>query len=346
MRTMNLFESIKTGHLIGKYLTGKESNEELNQLKTWVNKNDDNRKLFSSLGEEKNIADSINEFEVINKELAWKRYVENLDSLSLKKILGWWRFAAVFFFMVGCAGVLAYLNKETVTPLVTNNTYTTVSTRNGQNSKIILPDSSVVWINSGTKLSYNTNFAVHDRSIKLTGQAFFQITRNEQMPLTVTCKDLKVKVLGTRFDVSAYPEDRNVSVVLESGSVELQQAKNQSFIETLKPGEKAEFDTERCELSITKVDSYNDTSWKDGILIFRNESMDNVFKKLERWYNIDIEVKNPKVNQLIFNATIVNENVGEIFDLIKFTCAISYTIIPSKNPEVPVKVIISNTLNF
>jgi hypothetical protein len=69
--------------------------------------------------------------------------------------------------------------------------------------------------------------------------------------------------------------------------------------------------------------------------------MVKVFEKLERWYNIDIEVKNYKVNQLIFNATIVNESVEEIFDLIKFSCAISYTIIPSRNPEIPVKIIIS-----
>lgn len=340
---MNLFESIKTGQLIGKYLTGKESKEELCQLKTWIKKSSGHQMLFNSLKEENNIVDSIDEFEIINKELAWKRYMEHLEALSLQKILGWWKFAAVFFFMVGCAGVLAYLNKEATAPLAsnTNDTYTTVSTRNGQNSKVILPDSSVVWINSGTTLSYNTNFAIHDRSIRLTGQAFFQIARNEQMPLTVTCNELKVKVLGTRFDVSAYPEDRNISVILESGSVELGKANNQSLIQMLKPGEKAEFDTERRELSITKVDSYSYTSWKDGILIFKDEPMANVLEKLERWYNIDIEVKNYKVNQLIFNATIVNESVEEIFDLMKFSCAISYTIIPSRNPEIPVKIIIT-----
>lgn len=338
---MNLFESIKTGTLVGKYLTGKESEEEYKELKTWINESSDHQMLFNSLKEEKNIGHSIEEFEAINKELAWKRYMERVDGLSLRRILLRWKFAAIFFFLIGCAGILAYLYKESDALLAPDGIYTTVSTNNGQSSKVILPDSSVVWINSGTTLLYNSDFAIHKRMIKLTGQAFFQIARNEQIPLIISCNNLEVKVLGTKFDVSAYPEDRNISVVLESGSVELQQVKDQSFIQKLIPGEKAEYDTELQKLSISKVDSHDYTSWKEGLLIFKDEPMANVLEKLERWYNIDIEVKNNKINQLIFNATIVNESVEEIFDLMKFSCAISYTIIPSRNPKIPVKVIIS-----
>lgn len=346
---MNLFESIITGQLIGKYLTGKESKEDFGTLQEWINQSVENQKLFNSLKENKNIADSFDEFENFNKEIAWKRYMEHINNLSLQKSINWWRFAAVFFFLVGCAGILGYLTKEntaipqvtnTAIPQVTNETYTTISTNYGQNSKVILPDSSVVWINSGTTLSYNTKFAVNNRKIKLIGQAFFHISRNEKIPLTVTSKDLEVKVLGTKFDVSSYPEDQNISIVLESGSVELLKAKDHSVIQELKPGEKAEFDTENRKLSISNVDVYNFTSWKDGILIFKDESMANVLEKLERRYNIDIEVKNKRVYQLIFNATIVNESIEEIFDLMRFTCAITYTIIPSRNPNIPVKVLI------
>lgn len=340
MSIINIFDSIKVGQLIGKYLTGKESKDELDQLKTWINESNDHQELFNSLRDEKNIADSIDEFETFNKELAWKRYMERVSVLSLQKMLLRWKVAAIFFFVVGCGGILAYLIKDGNGPSAINETYTTVSTTNGQNSKVVLPDSSVVWINSGTTLSYNTNFAVTDRKIKLKGQAFFQIARNEQMPLVVSCNEINVRVLGTRFDVSAYPEDKNINVVLESGSVEILQAKNQSVIQKLKPGEKAEFDAERHDLSVSEVDCHDYTSWKDGILVFVNEPMENVLKKLKRWYNIDIEVKNPKVSKLIFNATIVNESVEDIFDLMRFSCSISYTIIPSRNPEIPVKVII------
>jgi ferric-dicitrate binding protein FerR (iron transport regulator) len=339
---MDLLKSLKTGRLIGKYITGKETDEEMNQLKSWIKQSDSNSQLFNKLNDRDNIADSIEEFESYNKALAWKSYAQKIDNLHLRKINFRWKLVAIFFFLIGCAGIFAYLNKAINYKLAPDDNFTTISTSNGQNSKIILPDSSVVWINSATTLTYNTNFATRNRIIKLSGQAFFQIARNEQMPLTISCNDLKVKVLGTKFDISAYPEDQNINVVLESGSVELQHhSKDQTATELLKPGEMAEFDTKQKELSISKVDSYNYTSWKDGVLIFKNEPMSKVLEKLERWYNIDIEVTDYKVNQLIFNATIVNESVEAIFDLIKFSCAINYTIIPSKNPEIPVKVIIS-----
>ena len=337
---MNLFESIKIGNRIGKYLTEKESAEDLVELKSWVGSSNDNQKLFNSLKDEMALADTIEEFESHDKDYAWKKYMKRIDSLSNQKMLKWWRVAAVFFFLVACGGVFAYLNKETTSPLDSNDSYTTISTNYGQNSKVVLPDSSVVWINSGTKLSYNSNFSVSERRIKLTGQAFFQIAKNEKIPLTVNCNGLDVKVLGTKFDVYAYPEDRNIRVVLESGSVELHQSNDQSISQMLNPGEKAEFDTENNKLSISNVEVYNYTSWKDGILIFKDESMANVLEKLKRRYNIEIEVKDKRIFQLIFNATIVNESVDEIFDLMKFSCAITYTIIPSRNPNVPIKVLV------
>ncbi len=337
---MSLFESIKVGQLIGKYLAGKESREDLGTINEWTGQRVDNQKLFDSLKEERNLADSLAEFETINKQLAWKRYLVQIDNLSLRKLIGWWKFAAVFFFLMGCTGILVYLVKENSISPVINETYTTISTNYGQNSKLILPDGSVVWVNSGTTLSYNTNFAVNCRRIKLQGQAFFQVAKNKDLPLVVFCNGLNIRVLGTSFDVSAYPDDQNVSVVLESGKVELLNGNEQSVIHILTSGEKADFDTEYRQLSVSRVDLYNYTSWKDGVLIFKNEPMADVLKKLERWYNIDIEVKNDKVYQLIFSATIVNESVEEIFDLMKFSCAINYNIVRSKNPRIPIKVII------
>jgi len=341
---MNLFESIKTGSLIGKYLTGKETEAELVQLRSWIKESAENQKKFLSIKNEKSIASEIEVYEKHDKDIAWKNYMDRIAMMSIRKVLIWWKVAAVFFFLVGCGGVIAFMTQRTGTTLEANEAYTTVSTINGQNSKIILPDSSVVWINSGTTLSYNSNFAAKQRDIRLIGQAFFQVARNEKMPLTVTCNDLKVKVLGTRFDVCAYPNDNQISVILESGKVELLRDNIKSFGYTMISGEMAKFNISRKELSISKVNSNRLTSWKDGILYFKNDQMGDVFSKLERWYNITIEVKDPEVNKLIFNATIVNESVEEIFELIRFTCGVNYKIIPSKDPAVPVKVVVSARL--
>lgn len=339
---MNLFESIKTGSLIGKYVTSRETPDESEELHAWFDESIDNKELFNSIKDDKAIASAIEEFETHNKEQAWSRYQEKLAYLSFRKILFRWRVAAVFFFLISCAGILGLVSKEWKTYFSTEEMYTTISTGNRQNSKVTLPDSSVVWINSGTTLSYNTNFAAHNRHIKLVGQAFFQIARNEKMPLTVSCNDLIVKVLGTKFDVCAYPNEKKIDVVLESGKVELLNSTDKSLAYTMSPGEDAEYNIEKKKFLIRNVDSHTYSSWKDGFLIFKDDPMDKVIQKLERWYDIDIEVKDEKINKLIFNATIVNESVEDIFKLIRFTCSVNYKIIPSKDPEIPVKVIISN----
>jgi transmembrane sensor len=116
---------------------------------------------------------------------------------------------------------------------------------------------------------------------------------------------------------------------------------DQSFKQMLVPGEMARFDRDLSELSVSKDSNYKYTSWKDGELIFKNDQMNEVLEKLERWYNIKIEVKNKKIYQMIFNATIVNENVNEIFALIKYSCGIDYQIIQSHDPSIPVKVILT-----
>ncbi len=337
----NIHESIRAGSLVGKYLAGKESEKERAQLKDWLKEDLRHQKLFNTMKKQASIADAMEEFSAYDNESAWKRYTDKITALSLRKALFRWKVAAIFFFLVGCTGMLAYLTSEWTHFLQRNESYTTVTTNNGQNSKIILPDSSVVWINSGSTLSYNTNFAAKNRNIRLSGQAFFKVSRNEKMPLIVTSNDLQVKVLGTEFDVSAYPEDQNINVVLESGSVKLLHTKDKSFDYTLIPGEKAEFNVERRSLSVSKVNNYNYTSWKDRILIFQDASMREVINKMERWYNIQIEVENENIYKLIFNATIVNESMKDIFDLIKFTCAVNYKIISSDKPEIPVQVILS-----
>lgn len=338
---MNLNETIKTGETIGKYLTGKETGEERDQLKKWITQNDKNPQIFNNLKKEQEIAGTIDQYERYNKDKAWKTYINRLASISLQRSLLRWKVAAVFFFLLASAGVISYMANQSAGNLSSSQIYTTVSTNNGQTSKVTLPDHSVVWVNSGTTLSYNSGFGLQNRDIKLSGQAYFQVERNEKIPLVVDCNNLQVKVLGTKFDVSAYPKNKEINVVLESGSVELLSSNDKSFDYLLKPGEMARFNNLNNELKIEKADTYKFTSWKDGVLIFKNDPMPEVFEKLERWYNIDIDIKSSKVEHQIFNATIVNENVDEIFELIKFTCAVNYRIVRSNQPDIPIKVIIT-----
>ena len=241
--------------------------------------------------------------------------------------------------IIGIATVFALqekLSKDTI-----SNFYASVITEKGQRTRVILPDSSIVWLNSETTLSYNFSLK-NERRIFLNGEGFFQITRNEEKPLVVQSGAIEVKVLGTKFNFNSYPDNDKISVVLESGSVALK--KDQSSKEYfLRPGEKADYYIKEQKIGIQTAEIKNYTSWKDGKLIFRNDPMKNVVKTLERWYNININVKDSIVYNSIFTGTIISESYQQIFKLIEYSCPVTCTIVNPDLKKVP-EIIISSKL--
>lgn len=239
------------------------------------------------------------------------------------KIGTYLRYAAILVILIGFP-ILFYLNKTSSPEIGEELKYTSVVADNGQISKIILPDSSIVWLNSGTTLSYNNGYAVTNRNLTLNGQAYMNIKRNDLNPLIVACNDLKIKVLGTKFDVIAYPGDDKIQVVLESGSVQLIRIGDDSFNYKLKPGEMAHYNMKLNEVAIKKVNTAGFTSWKEGYLIFNDVPMDEVIERLERKFDVEIIVKNKEVYKSIFNANFKDENLTEILEYIQYSCPIKY----------------------
>lgn len=338
----NVLDNIEIGEIIGKSIAGIATQSELNKLEKWLKQTPANVEMLEYIKNENNLTSVLESFKRVDTHFAWKKLEERTSVFSLRKQIIRWKFAAIFIFVVGIAGGLVeYLysghDKLEQTPI----SYTTVITENGQTSMIILPDSSKVWLNSGTTLSYNNNFSVSNRNINLKGEAYFKVKRNEAVPLIVSCNNLEIKVLGTEFDVMAFPEADEISVVLEKGSIELSHVNNKFQNFELTPGEIARFDYVNNKLVVSKVNTYEYISWKDGVLIFKDASMKDVFTKLEHWYDLEIQVENPEIYNLIFNATIVDESMEDIFHLIKYTCDINYKIAYSHNPLVPTKITIN-----
>jgi ferric-dicitrate binding protein FerR (iron transport regulator) len=142
---------------------------------------------------------------------------------------------------------------------------------------------------------------------------------------------LQIKVLGTRFDVKAYPEDEEIKVTLESGKVELLNSKNKYFVYTMKPGQMASYDPLSNEVKMKTVVPQNYSGWKNGELIFVDTPMSEVLKSLKRKFDVEIEVDNPYVYRSVFNANFKNESLKEILNYIQFSCHINYTLISEKN---------------
>lgn len=234
------------------------------------------------------------------------------------------RYAAILILFLGILPLVFFIKNQLIEE--TDLKYTSIVAKYKEMSQVILPDSSIVWLNSGTTLTYNSDYSFSNRDLSVKGEAYFDVRKNNKIPLTVSCDELKVKVLGTKFNVSAYPEDHNITVVLESGAVELLHAKNKSFNYKLKPGEMAQYDELSNNITIKETNVKDYTVWKDGLLFFRDTPMKEVIKTLERKFNADIVVENPTVYEPAFNATFKDENLVEVLDYIQYSCHIKYKI--------------------
>jgi transmembrane sensor len=165
----------------------------------------------------------------------------------------------------------------------------------GKTSEIILPDGSKVWLNAGSRLIYPEFFVDKTREVFLIGEAFFEVEHDDKKPFIVQTSDLRIRVLGTRFNVSAYPTDHLIETVLTEGKVKLEQHTSGLFPETteLKPGQLAAFSKTERTMQLKTVDTEHYTLWKQNLIKFESTDLSRVVKKLERYFNIRFKYDDP-----------------------------------------------------
>jgi transmembrane sensor len=165
----------------------------------------------------------------------------------------------------------------------------------GKTSEIILPDGTNVYLNAGSRLIYPDFFADKNREVFLVGEAFFEVEHNEEQPFVVQTTDIRVRVLGTQFNVSAYPSDNIIETVLTSGRVRLEQNNTGMLSETteLSPGQLAAFSKKERTTRLKEVDIEHYTLWKEGLLKFESTDLSRVVKRLERYFNIRFRYDDP-----------------------------------------------------
>lgn len=165
-----------------------------------------------------------------------------------------------------------------------------LTTKPGERTHVVLPDGSEVWINVDSRLEYPTTFNQDNRSLKLDGEAYFKVAKGKELPFVVNTKDFEVMATGTEFNISAYPDDAHASTFLKEGTVKFTYSRGNSPVQTfeMKPGEQVVVDSKRNSLDLRASSSSNSVNWRNGELLFENEPMDVVFKKMERWYDVTI----------------------------------------------------------
>ena len=193
---------------------------------------------------------------------------------------------------------------------------------------INLGDGTMVWLNHGSKLKYPYRFEGKNRRVFLTGEAFFVVAHNKDVPFIVGTDRLEIKATGTTFNVSAYPGDELVETTLVEGKVILYDNNSKREIKALSPNECFKFDKQNNAYALESQDIEKYVAWKDGLLVFRNDSIADIAKKLSRWYNVDVEIVNNKVQEYTCTATFSDETLSQVLELMTLPTPVSYTISP------------------
>lgn len=258
------------------------------------------------------------------------KLIELHDSQSEKSDLS----RTKFWKMVGVAatvalavliGSLYYQPAEPVVEVVTPKEVTKQTTF-GQKQIIRLPDGSTVHLNAGSKLTYTEPFQDNKRKVSLTGEAFFEVARDEQRPFVIHSGVVSTKVLGTSFNVRAYPDEQQIVVSVETGKVGVNLEETEQNVE-INPTEQATYMEGQNALSVSTFDRQEVIGWKDGIIQFKDMPLSRVITKLERVYGVEFHINNPDLKlEEKYSGVYKNAPLDRILQGVSFAVGFDYDL--------------------
>ncbi|MBO9681508.1 MAG: FecR family protein [Flavisolibacter sp.] len=338
-------------NLLAKKIAGEASEEELHQLESLMKQNPDwayqaehIQHMWQTTSGDKQESEFAFEQHLQRMKEAGVDLQPELPSINsgikrdkVKNIFAYSAAAVVVFLIAGFVWLSS--NKRNVLSASEKN-YSEVSSPFGSKTKLVLPDSTVVWLNAGSKLTYNEHFGITNRNTTLTGEAFFDVKKST-VPFVIRANNIQIKVLGTAFNVKAYPEDKTTETSLIHGRVEVTLDKRPGEPIVLKPNEKLIVVNEKAEakveqkkdpkIVIDELTRINDTtivetSWVRNELIFQDETFSDIARKMERWYGFTIEIRDEEIASERLSGTFTTETIQEALTALQYSTKFHYSI--------------------
>jgi len=315
-----------------KYLRGECTAEELRMINNFLKREDSRQLLNKALADE---WDAFKEQDISDEEISrWKTRFEERrlsePSPEIKKLPIRERFfslphAAVWAGLLLCVGTWYGITKYNSQPAPIQ-TIAMLRSENpmGQRSKIVLPDSSTVYLAGDSKLTYPERFSVDKREITLQGEAFFEITKNPKRPFIIRTGNVQTRVLGTSFLINAF-KGKPMKVEVATGKVRVDRVSPQGAksLAVLTPGQSLKWDDKNVKLGRIAVDDLNE--WKNGRLVFNGANLREITSVLERWYNVKVTFKDSaKASQHITITLTANVPINQIMDVLAGTGGFQY----------------------
>ena len=332
--------------LLIKYLSRKTNETEDGTVRDWLGQSSENKRLFAAYQKLWNDSNKLMLPGKIDLEAALQKSKEQIPQFRRKtRWLSYWpQVAAVLVLSIFISSIFTFLikpdfgNQEQVIHQQIKAAY-------GTQTKLQLSDGTNVWLNAGSQLSFPISFKnMGERKVTLIGEGFFEVTKNASQPFVVSTSKLDVKVLGTSFNVNAYENEKNVTVALEEGKVSLLQQLHgrQQEVLVLSPLEVASYDLKNNKIihsTETDLDRY--IAWKDGLIVFFDDPMGKVITRLENWYNVEIEVDDPRLLEEHITGTFNDNSLDQVLHLLSLLSPIDYQFIKYKNGKNKQKIILS-----
>lgn len=211
---------------------------------------------------------------------------------------------------------------NTVSPETKENViYNKIETPIGGKYQVNLPDGSKVWLNSSSSLRFSALFNGHTREVELSGEAYFDVSKNKGKPFRVITKDQIVEVLGTQFNINSYSDEGPIKTTLIEGSVKIIY---KDKVVLLSPGQ--QFQPKELVSAVLEADTEEVVAWKDGYFVFKNEDIKSIMRKLSRWYNVEVSYSG-NIPEVGFGGNISrSKDISEVLDVLQLTNAIHFKV--------------------
>jgi len=313
--------------LLIKYLRNELSESEQNAILQWIEEKDENKEFLFGLKEAYQLS-KWKEFKMrADAASGWVDLNERIDQLSEQQppkisTKKWWYYAvaAIFLLLVGF-GLRDWVNAEKVT-------FNAIETYSGQQSTLILNDGTKVNLNQNSKLIYPTSFNGANRNVRLQGEAYFEVAHNTRHPFQVDIGTYTVRVLGTKFNIDAYPDQIYVYTSLKEGRIQIiDNSKDAKVLSELKPGMQLSYNRRTGEYFVKTIDTGQITDWANGEMVIKRQTLEEVAQRLEQKYGYSIQIQDHRINKLTYSITIDKEPLEEILSNIHFiTPQVNYSI--------------------
>ena len=300
-------------------------------LNEWLQSNPDSKGEFGKYQKIWNATADVSTLQKFDSEKAWNQ-VDSLLETRKNRTRQLKNIALVVSGMA--ASLLIFLSLNFYTNLFSTSEATiSMATTYGSRSEIVLPDGSLVKLNAGSNIKYHYDKISQIRKVDFSGEAFFEVTKSKRPFEIFTPDGLKVKVLGTKFNLNTYPDDCTAQTSLFEGKVELSRKGAVDLV--LKPGEMAVLDKTSNEIAYAKGEISHTTSWMQNKLYMENMSLTDVCKNLERWYDVQIKLSDAKLGEKIHYTGVLKEQT--VLDVLNALCQLSSISYELQGKEIAIK---------